>query len=588
MQSVEVANGVVNLGNTCYMNAVIQSLAHAPDLCMAIDCEPHCASCPIYQRNQSLKESSKPSENSEFCMLCELELLLIELHKQKHDSGPVSPSVFVDGFIKHIAPWFKLGVQEDSHEFLRLLIDAMQKSSKKKEAETAIKTEEDDEAKQKEYSFRLFCGEVESTVTCSNCSSISSTIDPIEDIGLEVTNSSTSNYAASTYWRSGSSSPTPSSLTDIDTALKKFIATENLDSGYKCEECSKVGRSTKQSKLKSLPPILTLHIKRFRYGNDTKGLSHLPSRRGPSPGLDNVGSSGSAKIEGHVKFPQVFDIRPYVTDDLQEKSKSMLTRLFAVIVHSGKNSHSGHYISYVRNVAKNEWWKMDDGKVMLVSKDEVFNAEAYMLFYRVVDHPVSVDLKAKSTKKAEEDAKKELEASKIKIKEEITEASIESFNSTSLSGPSSQDASTAVTSISNEASSGKKRKRDSPDFKSGEEWARKMTNKPKSMLQFIRAAQDYFCERIELDPEYLQMMKDEVEAGQQRTQNPSFGISLKGDVSNYHVIDEFRHALWTLFEQILPRDQEELEDLFRPKEKKNGGARSGTQAENEAVKTDTK
>ena len=173
-----VARPVANLGNTCYMNAVLQALAHAPDLQMAMDCEPHHKTCPVAQQRRRQQQQSPPTAtmtsniggaggtNKEgtrkssrrttstpeattppsssvqypqqeqlplheqaFCALCELE----HHFDQAHDTAtkqPVAPSGFVHGFIERVAPWFQLGVQEDSHEFLRLLIDAMQKSCK--------------------------------------------------------------------------------------------------------------------------------------------------------------------------------------------------------------------------------------------------------------------------------------------------------------------------------------------------------------------------------------------------------------------------------------------------------------------------
>src|SRR5210317_488007 len=48
----EVAAGVANLGNTCYMNAAIQALAHAPELCHALDAESHVKRCPVALLNE--------------------------------------------------------------------------------------------------------------------------------------------------------------------------------------------------------------------------------------------------------------------------------------------------------------------------------------------------------------------------------------------------------------------------------------------------------------------------------------------------------------------------------------------------------
>lgn len=111
------------------MNAVLQALAHAPELLLAMDCEPHRLTCPVAKRQSKVatRKSARRDADS-YCALCELEKYVEEAHNTSATKQPVAPTAFVNGFIEHVAPWFNLGVQEDSHEFLRLLIDAMQKS----------------------------------------------------------------------------------------------------------------------------------------------------------------------------------------------------------------------------------------------------------------------------------------------------------------------------------------------------------------------------------------------------------------------------------------------------------------------------
>jgi ubiquitin C-terminal hydrolase len=294
------------------MNAVLQALVHAPELCLAMDCEPHHLTCPIAAENAAKLRASSPSSSPDdtntanpvtpvpvsvrktatrksrrsgrktppeqpedkggldlkFCALCEVEEHFRHVHDSSNRDSPVAPSAFVNGFIHEVAPWFKLGVQEDSHEFLRLLIDAMQKSchqarvtedpqAEDPQAEdpdtatatttTASTTDPQGAAdKEEEYSFSLFRGTVESNVTCDFCQASSSTLDPIEDVGLEVTAPTTSPATASTTTsRNNSPTPTPA-LADVQSAFQRFARAEALDAGYKCEQCGKVGRATKQ------------------------------------------------------------------------------------------------------------------------------------------------------------------------------------------------------------------------------------------------------------------------------------------------------------------------------------------------------
>lgn len=508
-----VARPVANLGNTCFMNAVLQALSHAPELCLAMDVESHSAHCPVKAENDAKRRASpsietdsikgmrksrrakSPSSDEstdglEFCALCEVENHIKHVHDSSKRDKPFAPNFFVNGFIQHVAPHFKLGMQEDSHEFLRLLIDAMQKSCHKARSSGSLDDETDQQEEDendatksdqdKEYPFSLFRGMVESSVICNHCRACSKTIDPIEDIGLEVTVPQTDDAPSGTRASSRGASPLPFPLTDVQTAFQRFAKAEDLDSGYKCEKCGKVGRASKQSRLASIPPILTLHLKRFRYG-DSRGVRQ--SGRNNRSEVNQLlqypeflgGKSGSAKIEGHIKFDPVFDLRPYLTDELQSKTRGgMLCRLFAVIVHAGKNSHSGHYVAYVRNIERNEWWKMDDGRVTEVGMNEVLQAEAYMLFYRVVQHPVAEQLHAN-------------------LKRQLQE----------------QEAAAETEAAMEESSTPSRKRSATTAFENGEAWARSRTKLPRDLLKIVGYSQEFLSDKIELTAECNKRIENE-------------------------------------------------------------------------------
>lgn len=638
----EVASGVANLGNTCYMNAALQALAHAPELCHALDAESHIKRCPVALRNERRRRklqrenasgnvsnaatnakshrrissgSSKGSTNSknqrskkstkknrkgssagstsgeetdsnadirqdedeyEYCTLCEVERLLGRVHSRPDETidmidddvgknkvedttgnssvnyppelednggGPVVPEAFVSGFMSSVAPWFRRGVQEDSHEFLRLLIDAMQNSCKGARPEEgsndctspSIKKEgkdnQDSSEEDNEYPFRLFRGTVESNVTCSACRATSCKIDPIEDIGLDILpvtkpssasaparGGSERNYSSSTRYTSSSRSTSPTSnlaLADVTQALDRFISQERLDSGYKCEKCGKVGKATKTSKLASIPPILTLHLKRFRYGGSGRAARSASGNNSDNGVSDYVGPSGSAKVEGHVKFQSILDIKPYLTPKLQDTDfKKAICRLFAVVVHSGKNSHSGHYVTYVANMKGKDWWKMDDGKVVRVSLNEVMQAEAYMLFYRVTNHPVATQLReaadAKSAasvrimdaiKRKDDEAK----AAEEKKRAQAKSAALALKELVEADGEGVPDA--HPLSDNSDAPSLGKRKR--PELASGKEWMEGTTTLSPEFLPLLHRIQDFISENVTFNSEFFGYITEE-------------------------------------------------------------------------------
>ncbi|CAH1414237.1 unnamed protein product [Lactuca virosa] len=103
--------GFKNLGNTCYLNAVLQCLTYTPPLanfCLRIQ---HSENCKF------LAHQDKKSD----CPFCLLEKRIVR--SLSIDSTLDTPGKIIGG-LKVFAEHFRLGRQEDANEFLRYVIDA--------------------------------------------------------------------------------------------------------------------------------------------------------------------------------------------------------------------------------------------------------------------------------------------------------------------------------------------------------------------------------------------------------------------------------------------------------------------------------
>ncbi|RXW17034.1 hypothetical protein EST38_g8821 [Candolleomyces aberdarensis] len=119
-------------------------------------------------------------------------------------------------------------------------------------------------------------------------------------------------------------------------------------------------------KIKKLPNVLALHLKRFKYQEEVGRYIKLTYR---------------------VAFPM--ELRLFNTVDDMENADRLYT-LFAIVVHIGTGPHQGHYISIVK--AGGSWVVFDDDSVYTISEGDISKyfgdsnaGSAYVLYYQAVD-----------------------------------------------------------------------------------------------------------------------------------------------------------------------------------------------------------
>ena len=233
--------GLENLGNTCYMNSVIQGLFATKE----------------FREYITETKSNKKLHSS----LSQLFKDMIKVG-QKSDSNCLSPLQFRDVFGK-IRPDFNDKDQHDSQEFLRLLIDGLHQEVNEAKGRKPAKYEQPKSAKDAWISYRqymddsflvsLFVGQMRSTIRCTECDHRSHCWDSFWEISLSI--------------------PEKETELNVKELYQDYFKDEELvgDSMPTCAKCKTKRKSIKSSQIKRCPLILTLSLKRF--GNDGKKVS---------------------------------------------------------------------------------------------------------------------------------------------------------------------------------------------------------------------------------------------------------------------------------------------------------------------------
>nr|XP_047927994.1 ubiquitin carboxyl-terminal hydrolase 8 isoform X2 [Anser cygnoides] len=329
--------GLRNLGNTCYMNSILQCLCNAPHL------------ADYFNRNLYQDDINRSN-------------FLGHKGEVAEEFGVIMKALWT-GQYKYISPKdFKITIgkindqfagysQQDSQELLLFLMDGLHEDLNKADNRKRYKEENNDHlddlraaelAWQKHKQLNesiivaLFQGQFKSTVQCLTCHKKSRTFEAFMYLSLPL---------AST------------SKCTLQECLRLFSKEEKLtdNNRFYCSHCKTRRDSLKKIEIWKLPPVLLVHLKRFSYDGRWK-----------------------QKLQTSVDFPlETLDLSQYV---IGPKNNLKRYNLFSVSNHYG-GLDGGHYTAYCKNASKQRWFKFDDHEVSEISASSVKSSAAYILFY---------------------------------------------------------------------------------------------------------------------------------------------------------------------------------------------------------------
>lgn len=388
--------GLVNLGNTCYMNSAIQILLH----------------CPIFIKNllksmgRRLISLLDRKETTSHHFL----RLLFEFNKED-DFNSLDISFFKEAFgMKH--QQFVGLQQHDSMEFLRTLLEDLNKElnrifSKPKykqidlmsslngksnlmkfnEVKCILNREFHKQYRSRESSIiiDLFYGQLCRTFTCENCKKASYSFEKIMELplalnnhdllALSLTNNNNNNNGVNDNDNTVNEIfhnqqqnvivlPSPKPLMNL---IKEYFSDETIEKN--CEKCSVKTNHYSKVSFSMLPPVLCLNILR-------------------------VDLLTGEKNDKEISFPELLDLNDLVDldcinfkenikDSLNSSSNSTIYQLRGLINHYGRMNF-GHYLDYININGK--WFEFNDSIVSEINEEDALRSSGavYSLFYERV------------------------------------------------------------------------------------------------------------------------------------------------------------------------------------------------------------
>lgn len=405
-------SGLVNLGNTCYMNSVLQCLLNAP-LFKDKFSDPHIIK-ELYNYVIQTIDISDRTNYSIIMAKCQLTITfqlfklfsLIWIDQSKH----ITPINFKKIFSHKIVN-FQNFSQHDAHEALICILDTIHEETKS-EVEINYKIFSDeylllfiqmteqklsdiecckmetiypdiwelfllkkaiDSFNKSSIITETFQNIISSTLQCPECNYHTYNFDPNIIISLQIptellVNLDEINETLSKIQNISDDmrdqirkqliySQSQDTEITLEQCFAKFVSVEILteDEKWQCPHCQIKVKAGKKMDIWIPPKIMIIHLKRF--------------------------DGDQNKINTKVQFPiNGFNINPFMSE-YAKKLGDYTYDLFAVNNHIG-SMNGGHYFSIVKSLTENKWYcQNDDDSIRIIDESEINTNKAYMLLY---------------------------------------------------------------------------------------------------------------------------------------------------------------------------------------------------------------
>ena len=335
--------GFANMGNTCFLNVVLQALRISPPIGRIF----------LGPSDIKLRLDSKKQE-----MVTAFQILMRDMWRivPKPEERPVMrPGGFFQSLTNVLRDtdddWYHHGQQADAAEALQYILgslhDGMYRSVVMTVSGDITCAGEASEAKaleswmsffKKEYSpiVTHFNGQTQICVRCDTCKTVSERYEPWLMLKAPIPGGE----------EAGGPAPT------METCLAAAFESETLDD-YACDTCKSKQKATITNRISRLPPVVILSVKRF-------------TNRGQ-------------KVRGRISWDlDALDFGPQMAFDRDPFTNSQVSSVYetyAVIEHHG-SARGGHYIMFAKQ--DGVWHEYDDNSVSASTPERVVSPDSYI------------------------------------------------------------------------------------------------------------------------------------------------------------------------------------------------------------------